>query len=87
MKFRVLLQRPAANQHLPRNPFLIRDIFNLKPIRMLIREWEVEARNRKHVEKMLKEARELNLDTVRGYSLLSIEPIASQATSGSQHET
>lgn len=81
MKFRVLLQRPAANQHLPRNPFLIKDIFHMPPIRMLIREWEVEARNRKHVEKLLKEARALNLDTVHGYSLLSIEPIATQSTS------
>ncbi len=74
-KFRVILQRPCANQPHTRNPFLIKDIWNIPSIRMICREWEVEARSENQVKKLLDEARKAGAPDVQGFHLHSIERI------------
>lgn len=56
-----------------RNPFFVRDIWNFEPRRVLLREWEMEAKDEAEVKRFLGEAREQNLVNVRGFTLRSIE--------------
>ena len=74
--FRVTLQRPCANQPHTRNPFLIKDIWNIPPTRMICRAWDVEPRNEKQIKKLLEEARKGGAQDVQGFHLHSIERLS-----------
>lgn len=75
--FRVTAERPCGPPpgHHSRNPFLIGDIFNLPPMRVVCRTWEFQARSEKQVRELFEEAKRLDIDNVRGFHLTTIERI------------
>lgn len=75
VKFRVRLERLCAGGGV-RNPFLVSDVFQMEPRRVLVREWEIEAKNEREVRRLLKEAQDADLPNVRGFNLRSIERIS-----------
>lgn len=76
--FRVTLDRVAANQDLPRNPFFCR-IEHMPPVRRLCRTWEFEAKDEADVRRLLDEARAAGVDNVRGFSLRQIARVGGLA--------
>lgn len=81
--FRVELERIAGGQKI-RNPFAIRDIWAMPPVRKIIRTWDVKARSAKAVRKLLDEAFEQKLPNVQGFRLRSIARVESPSN-GREH--
>ena len=73
-KFLVALHRPAARHGYPFNPFL-KPLHPDGRIDMVIREWEMEARDSDEIMEFLQDAYDEDLPTVRGFTLRSIEEI------------
>jgi len=75
--FRVVMSKPTAHQpNLPRNPFLIRDIFSPRwSQKRLQRTWEFEADSEAAVRELLADARKEGISEVDGFDLDRIEQL------------
>ena len=71
--FKVEIERPAPNVYNepPSNPFLRK--LNLDDtVTMHIRSWTIEAKDEAEIKAFFADAKEKDLDNVRGYQLRSI---------------
>lgn len=81
-KFKVALHRRIRDNYssMPEpNPFLAPIPAPGGTHRMLVREWEFEARDEDEVRRLLKEAQDSGIGNVQGFSLRSIERLPDSA--------
>lgn len=80
-KFKAVAERIHPPAWRPKNPFLIRDVFDKRLSRTIERRtWEFEAANEREVRKHFADAQAMHVENVAGFELVEVKELLPEDT-------